>query len=325
MANDILIAECCQNHNGSINILKEMVNQASIGGATHVKMQTIFSKNLSFRPQFESGMKDFNGNEIYIKRPYEEEYKRLKSLELDEDSHKIFINSCIENNVKPLTTCFTHEDVGFIKKLGFKAVKIASYDAASYEMVSRCIETFEEVFISTGASYDNEIEKLADVTNNNVPLLHCVTSYPNKCEDANISRINFLSKFSKKVGFSDHTEFPKDKNEASLVAIYFGAKLIERHFTILASDKTKDGKVSIDRYGLQEISNFFHFDKKQQLSYLNKNYPKWKRCIGNEKRDLSPSELLNRRYYKGRFATPRSKQYNFPPTEWIYNWEPFSE
>ena len=65
--NHILIAECCQNHNGSISILKEMVQKASQAGATHLKMQTIFAKNLTFRPQFEEGMRDLSGNLIYIK------------------------------------------------------------------------------------------------------------------------------------------------------------------------------------------------------------------------------------------------------------------
>ncbi len=319
----ILVAECCQNHNGSISILKEMIKKASQAGATHVKMQTIFSKNLTFRPQFEEGMRDLKDKLIYIKRPYKEEFKRLKSLELNAKSHEIFIEECHKNNVIPLTTCFAHENINFIKELGFSTVKIASYDAASYEMISNCIKSFDNIFISTGASYDTEIKKLGEIINKNIPLLHCVTSYPNKCEDANIDRINFLKEFSDIIGFSDHTEYAVNKNEASLVAIFLGSKLIERHFTILPSNETKDGRVSIDVKGLEELNLFFSFSGDQQLEYLQKNYPKWERCIGNKKRVLTENELLNRRYYKGRFASPREIQFNTPPTEWIYNWETY--
>ena len=321
--NHILIAECCQNHNGSISILKEMVQTAAQSGATHLKMQTIFAKNLTFRPQFEEGMRDLSGNLIYIKRPYQEEYKRLKSLEMNAKSHEIFIEECHKNNVKPMTTCFAHENIEFLKKLGFSTIKIASYDAASYEMITNCMKNFDDIFISTGASYDEEIKKLGTIINQNTPLLPCVTSYPNKCKDANIDRINFLREFSDIVGFSDHTEYSIDKNEASLVAIFLGANLIERHFTILPSNETKDGKVSIDTKGLEELNFFFSLTNENQLEYLQKNYPNWERCVGTKNRNLSENELLNRRYYKGRFATEREKQFNIPPTEWIYNWESY--
>ena len=319
----ILIAECCQNHNGSINILKEMVKKAAQSGATHVKMQTIFSKNLTYRPQFEAGMHDYKGNLIYIKRPYKEEHIRLKSLEMNEKSHEIFIEECQKNNVKAMTTCFAHENIEFIKNLGFSAVKIASYDASSYEMINNCIRNFKDIFISTGATYDEEIKKLGKIINKETPLLHCITSYPNKCEYANIDRINYLKEFSNIVGFSDHTEYLIDKNEASLVAIFLGAKVIERHFTILDSKETKDGKVSIDSKGVAEIDYFFSLSRDNRLEYLQKNYPNWERCIGSKNRTLSENELLNRRYYRGRFATARNIQFNTPPTEWIYNWETY--
>ena len=74
-----LIAELCQNHNGDENLLAKMIDDALEGGATHIKVQTIYSDDLTFRPEFEEGL-ERNGEKISIKRPWEIEYNRLKKL-----------------------------------------------------------------------------------------------------------------------------------------------------------------------------------------------------------------------------------------------------
>ena len=80
----IIIAEFCQNHNGDKEILSKMVNAASECGATHAKIQSISSKNLTFRPEFEEGI-EIDGICKSIKRPYLNEYERLRKLELSDD------------------------------------------------------------------------------------------------------------------------------------------------------------------------------------------------------------------------------------------------
>ena len=71
-----LIAELCQNHNGDINILDEMVAAAAESGADYAKIQSINSGELSFRERFENGLKE-GGRTRVIKRPYKNEYERL--------------------------------------------------------------------------------------------------------------------------------------------------------------------------------------------------------------------------------------------------------
>ena len=84
------IAEICQNHNGKINNVEKMISQCAEAGASIVKMQYIFSKNLSFRPEFENGLKI--NNKVYaIKRPFKKEYNRLKTLELPSKECKKFV------------------------------------------------------------------------------------------------------------------------------------------------------------------------------------------------------------------------------------------
>ena len=129
-----IIAEFCQNHNGDFDILKRMIEEAALSGATYGKMQTIFSKNLNFRPQFEEGL--IINEEIYsIKRPFDDEFNRLKKLEISQTQMVEFVRLCKQNGLIPLTTCFARTDAKIIKELGFDEIKVASYDCASYPMI----------------------------------------------------------------------------------------------------------------------------------------------------------------------------------------------
>ena len=88
------IAELCQNHNGDLDNLLRMVESAAIGGATHIKTQHIYVKNLTFRSEFEEGL-TLNKDVHAIKRPWKQEYERLKSLELSLKDYDKFID-CVK-------------------------------------------------------------------------------------------------------------------------------------------------------------------------------------------------------------------------------------
>mgnify|MGYP001490524697 CR=1 FL=1 len=94
-----IIAELCQNHNGDLKILKEMVHAASEAGADYCKIQSISSAELTHRKKFDEGnFKD--GKTIVIKRPYDAELKRLKPLDLSEDDQFKFLESFLVKNLK---------------------------------------------------------------------------------------------------------------------------------------------------------------------------------------------------------------------------------
>ena len=219
------IAELCQNHNGDENTMLKMVEAASTAGATHVKIQHIFSENLSFRPQFEEGL-TVDGSIVCIKRPYKEEFDRLKKLELNEESVKKFIEACNDFGVIPSTTCFARQHVDILFDLGFKSIKVASYDCASFQLLRDLVKFNWEIIVSTGATYDKEIELAVDILSEskNFSLLHCITIYPTLLTDLNLSRINFLKKYCDQIGFSDHTLTARDGIKASIAAIYLEPK-----------------------------------------------------------------------------------------------------
>ena len=310
------IAELCQNHNGSYKNLKKMTIECAKSGADIIKLQYIMSNTVSFRPQFEEGLK--KGKQIIsIKRPYLEEVKRLKKLEIKNSNLKKFVKLCNSLNVEPAITCFTRQDVDIINKIGFKTVKIASYDCASFQLLRDVKKKFNKIIVSTGATFDNEIKKAANILKGkNFIFLHCVTIYPTPLESINLERINFLKKFTNKVGFSDHSlGFIKNRNLASMMAVYLGAEYIERHITILDKDKTKDGKVSIQPEDIRKIKIFSNLSKLKQLNFLKKNFEfNIERLRGHKYRKLTREETLNRDYYKGRFISKIGLRE-------IYNWE----
>jgi N,N'-diacetyllegionaminate synthase len=318
MNNNInLIAELCQNHNGDISILKEMVWAAAENGATHVKTQNIFAEDLSKRDRFENGVINSNNEIEVIKRPYQEEYDRLKKLELSYEDQLLFIEECKKANVEPLTTLFNIDRIADIKALGFKSIKVASYDCGSFPLIEALSTNFQEVIVSTGASYNNEIEESINILKKSkvkFSILHCVTIYPTNLNQFHLSRMEFLYSLSNSVGFSDHSLAARDDIKGSLCAIYLGATTIERHFTILASDQTRDGPVSINKKQLNKLKNFSNLSKENQLSYLNELGINIKELQGDKDRVLSKEELLNRDYYRGRFI-------NKIDNNIVYNWE----
>ena len=135
--NPIIIAECCQNHNGNRDILKKMIHEAASNGADYVKIQSIQSNDLTNRSRFNLWENYDDGSVKTIKRLYKDEYERLKKLDLSIEDEIWFIEECISAGVSPLTTLFTLDSVKKAKDLGYEAVKIASYDCASFPLLKK--------------------------------------------------------------------------------------------------------------------------------------------------------------------------------------------
>lgn len=315
-----IIVELCQNHNGDRKILKKMIHSAKENGADIVKGQIIFSEDLTNRKRFDEGEEESNGVKKTIKRPYKAEFERLKSIDLTEDDYKFFVEECNKVGITPMLTVFSRKRIPLASSLpykGEKLVKVASYDCGSLQMIKELSDKFDHLIISTGASFDDEIKRTSEYLNQKnkkFTFLHCVTSYPNTSVMANLSRMNWLRKFTPLVGWSDHSLISRDGIKMAKVAIMLGADYIERHFSILPSDKTKDGPVSINPKQLKELSSFAKLSKSEQKKIVKKEIPEWEIMIGLPERDMTHTEMLNRDYYRGRFAS-------FINKKWIYNWE----
>lgn len=312
-----IIAELCQNHMGDRRLLDEMVSAASDAGAYYCKIQSMQSRDLTHRKRFDNGL--IEGGKIrVIKRPFKDEIKRLKPLDLNDDDHFYFIELCKKYNIEPLSTIFTRNRLKFLEKLNMKAIKVASFDCASSELLKDLSKSkFKTIYVSTGATFDSEILRAKEILKKkNLTLLHCISIYPTTPDVANMKRINFLRKINNKVGFSDHSNPDKYGNVLALVALSKGIEVIERHFTILKKEKTKDGVVSVNFEQLKKLVNLSK-ETKSELNLRLKKIKNIKTIEGVEKRDLTEVELLNRDYYQGRFASRINNKF-------IYNWQKFS-
>ncbi len=297
--------------------MQEMIHAAKESGATYAKVQTIFADDLTKRERFEEGITDPDGTVRAIKRGYDPEYARLKPMDLDEEDYAWFVEECARVGIKPLTTIFTRQRIPMMAKLPWTEVKVASYDCGSHPMISELASHFSHNFISTGASFDDEIRKTAEIVKEagkTFTLLHCVTIYPTPLHELHLNRMEWLRQFTPSIGFSDHTRVATDGIKGAMAAMAMGADVVERHFTILPADQTKDGPVSINPALLKELSDFAKLSREERLAYVKTNIPEFDQMLGQPTRELSHAELLNRDYYRGRFASKVNG-------EDVYNWE----
>lgn len=315
-----IIVEVCQNHNGDRKLLQELIHAAAENGADIVKGQIIFSEDVAPRERFDTGFVEHNGVLKTIQRPYEAEALRLKTLDLAAEDYRFFVEEVKKAGAVPMLTVFSRKRIPLAASLPYgeeKMVKVASYDCGSFPMIRELADSFDTLIVSTGATFNEEVaetSKILKEKNKKFVLLHCVTSYPNTLAMANLARMEWLRKFTPEVGWSDHTLVARDGIKVAQTALMLGADFIERHFTVLLSDKTKDGPVSINPAQLKELSQFAKLAKDEQRKFVEKEISEWQIMLGHAERDMTHTEMLNRDYYRGRFAS-------LVGNEWVYNWE----
>jgi N,N'-diacetyllegionaminate synthase len=313
------IAEFCQNHNGSSEVLARMIDAAAKVGASHAKVQHIYAANLAYRPQFEEGLAA-DGVTYAIKRPYRAEFERLSHLELSEQDCRSFVRRCRDAGLIPMTTCFNRSAAEEIGDLGFEEVKVASYDCASFPMLRELRTLFKRLIVSTGATYDDELSLAAKILQGHeFALLHCVTIYPTPLDVTNLARLSLLRRLSPAVGFSDHSLVEREAMWPAKIAVHCGAQIVERHFTILGPTETRDGPVSVGPQHVGDLLAFSRMSAEDQKQALDAGCPNWRSAIGSETRVMSEAELLNRDYYRGRFASRRKGCRE--GRNMIFNWE----
>jgi len=305
------IAELCQNHNGDHSLLLEMIQCAKNSGATHVKIQNLYSFELTKRDEFENEV--LGRFDMY--RPYESELKRLGKLDLSEEQEREFVLACQELQVIPITTVFSRYGAIRARRAGFRDIKVASYGCTETRLIGEILDFADSVIISTGATTMNELHYLMHFIRDRgalskVALLHCKTEYPNQMHRVHLRRMTWLhEEFGIETGFSDHSPsidehgvMNKYRLLPAKVAIYLGAQIIEKHFTVLPPTSTKDGRISATPSDFQELVEFSRTKKYQQESFLAPYHEAMELIIDDSNLNFEPTveEWFNRRYYKGR-------------------------
>ena len=246
-----LIAEIGWNHMGDMNIAEKMIKEASESGADYAKFQTWNVNRLK------AGSWDNDGRrEIYEKAM------------LTEELHIFLIDICKKYNINFLSSAFSKEDAELLLKLRCKEIKIPSFEIANKELIDFCKENFERIYLSSGTATEDEIREVTfNLKDSDYILMHCVSSYPCTVDNINLPRINVLSHFAKKVGFSDHTS----GINAAKVSLEFSPFCIEKHFTIDKNLPGRDNKFAILPKDMKNLSEFIN-DREKCLSFHGLNY-----------------------------------------------------
>jgi len=255
-----IIAEAGINHNGSLKIAKQLISKAKSSGADAIKFQTFKASDIASTSS-----------------PF---FKILKKLELSDSDFKKLSIYAKKNKLIFLSTPFSFDAVDMLSKLRVPAFKIASGDLTHIPLIKYAAKKKVPMIISTGMATLNEIRKAVNsikaIKNKKILIMHSISGYPTPENEVNLNVIkNFKKIFQCPIGFSDNG----DNNLVPLIAVAFGAKIIEKHFTLNKKMNGPDHKISADP---------------KQLDTMIKEIRKIEKMIGDGRKICQPSELNNR-------------------------------
>lgn len=241
-----LIAEVGLNHNGSLELAKKLVDNAVEAGVNAVKIQTYITKN---RVASKGRTSRYAEKILGIE---ETDYEMLKKYELSfKETAELFHYAA--GKIDIFSTPFDVESVAILEKLKVHAYKVASFDLNNFLLLREIAKTGKPIILSTGMSSLAEIEEALNEIipyNDQVVLLHCVSSYPSQAESMNIRVIDTLkTAFKLPVGLSDHSL----GYSIALAAVARGANVIEKHLTTNREMEGPDHAVSLQPQELREM------------------------------------------------------------------------
>lgn len=270
----MIIAEAGVNHNGSIELAKQMVDAAKEAGADYVKFQTFNPEKLVSR---------FAQKADYQKETTdadESQLEMLKKLTLSNEDFVSLKEYCEEVGIGFISTPFDLESIDFLEELDMDFWKIPSGEITNLPYLEAIGKTGRKVIMSTGMCEIVEINEAIRVLEENgtmeIALLHCNTQYPTPYEDVNLSAINTIhNECRKETGYSDHTQ----GIEVPIAAVAMGATIIEKHFTLDKNMEGPDHKASLEP---------------NELKQMVKSIRNIERAIGSDVKKPSQSEQNNR-------------------------------
>jgi N,N'-diacetyllegionaminate synthase len=229
----IIIAEIGENHMGDMERAKKMITEAAKAGVDMVKFQSYLA------------------SEVADTDPEKEWFAKVQ---LSDEAHYELKEYAEKHGVEFLSSPFSLNRAKLLcEGVGLKKIKIASSELLNFPLLDYIDQHAETVFLSTGIATLAEI-KLALTHLSKAKtcyLMHCVTQYPVRPEDANLNVITTLrAEFPRHhIGYSDHTV----GLQAALTAVTLGAEVIEKHFTLDKSLPGTDHILSADPDELRQL------------------------------------------------------------------------
>ena len=240
-----ITAEIGINHNGDVEIAKELIKFSKLYGCDAVKFQKrtveqAYSKEILDSPRDSPWGNTTRDEKIHL------EFGKKEYDEINE--------FCSQQDIEWFASSWDVTSQEFLKNYDLKHNKVASAMLTNFELLDVMAQEKKPTFVSTGMSTLDDVKKAVEIFKKyNCPfeLMHTNSSYPMKIEEANLNCITTLKdKFSCNVGYSGH------ESGASLVcvaAVLLGASSIERHVTLDRTMYGSDHAASLEPPGLQRL------------------------------------------------------------------------
>lgn len=230
----VVIAEIGVNHNGSLQLAKELVNHCAEAGADYAKFQTFSATKLATRAaQVAPYQQESDAGERQV--------NLLSPLELSYADFDQLVSHCDSQGIGFLTTAHDMVSAKFVLDLKSDYIKVASGDVTNYPFLQLVAQENGHVLLSTGASRAGEVQAAVEALEDNglrrsqVTVMQCTTEYPAPEQEANLRAMLAMGEdLGTAIGFSDHTA----GKTIALAAVALGATVLEKHITL---DRTMDG------------------------------------------------------------------------------------
>jgi sialic acid synthase SpsE/sugar phosphate isomerase/epimerase len=267
-----IIAEIGNNHQGDINLAKDLVDHAVAAEVDCVKFQMRNMENL---------YKNSGKNDVTADLGAQYTLDLLSKFQLTNDELIEVFEYAKSQGVLPLCTPWDIESLKTLENYGMEAYKVASADFTNFELLEAVANTGKPFFCSTGMSSEAEIKETVAFLGRfgaNYVLLHCNSTYPTPFKDVNLKYITRLKEITGQlVGYSGHERgicIP-------IASIALGATVIEKHLTVDTTLEGTDHRVSLLPNELKEMV--------KQIRQVEEG-------LGSDKkpREISQGELMNR-------------------------------
>ena len=239
-----IIAEIGINHNGDIKICKELIDIAKDAGCDAVKFQKR-DIDIVYTKEFLNSPRDSLWGTT--------QRDQKLGLEFSENDYDEIDTYCSKKNINWFASAWDLNSQDFLRKYNTKYNKIASAMIVYDDLLNKVASEGKHTFISTGMSTYEDIENAIQIFKKHqcpFELMHTVSTYPMKDEDANLKMIKTLrEKYGCNVGYSGH--------EVGLAVSYAAAAMgitsLERHITLDRAMYGSDQSASIEPNGLRML------------------------------------------------------------------------
>lgn len=238
----LIIAEAGVNHNGDLELARQLVRAAANAGADLVKFQTFVANELTTAGAPKADyQKAATGSE-------ESQQAMIARLQLTREDHESLVAECAAAGIGFFSTAFDEQSLDMLVELGIDRVKVPSGELTNLPLLRHIAGKGLPTIVSTGMATMDEIgAALAALERGGIGLdaitvLHCNTEYPTPMSDVNLTAMKTIGEtFGVSVGYSDHTL----GIEVPIAAVALGATVIEKHFTLDRSLPGPDHRASL--------------------------------------------------------------------------------